>query len=91
MHDFLLAKEIIEELKRVADDKGATKITEVWLEVGNIAIGHDGLPEHAEDVSVENLEFALKSIAKSTVADGAAFHIEKIEGDEWKITEVDGE
>ncbi|MDQ1284347.1 MAG: hypothetical protein QG620_695 [Patescibacteria group bacterium] len=89
MHDFLLAKEIVDELKKIAQEKNLTKVKSVSLEIGQVSLAHDGHPEHTEDISVENLEFGLKSIAKNTPFESTDFKIKKIEGDSWKIVEIE--
>lgn len=89
MHDFILAKEIIDELKNITQEKKLGQIKRVQLEIGQISLAHDGHPEHMEDVSVENLEFGLKSIAKNTPFEGVRFKIERISGEHWKITGIE--
>jgi Zn finger protein HypA/HybF involved in hydrogenase expression len=91
MHDFLLAKEILDELKKIAQEKGLNKIKSVSFEIGSISLAHDGHPEHTEDISLENLEFGLISIAKGTIFEDVEFKIEKVEGDNWKITNIEVE
>jgi Zn finger protein HypA/HybF involved in hydrogenase expression len=89
LHDFLLAKEIVDELKRVVQEKGLNKVKSVSIEVGSISLAHDGYPEHAEDISLENLEFGLKSIVRGTSFENTKFEIKKIKGDNWKITDLE--
>lgn len=89
MHDFLLAKEIVDELKNIAQEKGLNKPKSVSIEIGNISLAHDGHLEHTEDISLSNLEFGLKSIAKGTIFENAEFKMKKIEGDSWKITDIE--
>jgi len=89
LHDFLLAKEIIDELKRIAQEKGLNKIKSVNVEIGSISLAHDGHSEHTEDISLENLEFGLKSIAKGTIFENVEFKIKKVRGDNWKITDIE--
>jgi Zn finger protein HypA/HybF involved in hydrogenase expression len=91
VHDFLLAKEIIDELKSIAQKKGLNKVKSVSVETGSISLAHDGFDEHTEDISLENLEFGLKSIAKGTAFENTEFKINKIEGDNWKITDIEVE
>jgi len=91
MHDFLLAKEIIDELKKIIQEKNLKVVRSVNIEIGMIAMAHDGYEEHAEDISVENLEFGLKSIAKNTILENTEFKIKKAEGNSWKITSIDAE
>ena len=89
MHDFILAKEIIDELRAIMAEKKIDKIKKVNVEIGMISLAHDGHPEHAEDISVENLQFGLKSIAKNTTLEKVEFEIKKVTGDNWKIVEVE--
>jgi Zn finger protein HypA/HybF involved in hydrogenase expression len=89
LHDFLLAKEIIDELKRIAQEKGLNKIKSVNVEIGSISLAHDGHSEHTEDISLESLEFGLKSIAKGTIFENVEFKIKKVRGDNWKITDIE--
>lgn len=85
----MLAKEIIEELEKIIQEKGLNKPKNVRLEIGSIALSHDDMPEHAEDISIENLTFGLESIAKNTLLEGVRFDIKKVPGKNWKITEIE--
>lgn len=89
MHDFLLAKEIVDELKKIASEKNIKNIKKVSLEIGSISLAHDGLGEHMEDISLENLKFGLKSISKNTLFEKAEFEIKKVAGESWRITDVE--
>ncbi|MFZ2976003.1 MAG: hypothetical protein WA055_05260 [Candidatus Moraniibacteriota bacterium] len=89
MHDFLLAKEIIDELKIIAQEKKLENIHSVNVEIGTIALAHDGFEEHTEDISLENLQFGLESIAKNTEFKGTKFNIKKVAGENWRITDVE--
>lgn len=89
MHDFILAKEIIDELKAIMAEKKLEIIKKVNVEIGLISLAHDGHPEHAEDLSVENLQFGLASIAKNTPLEKVEFVVKKVAGDTWKITEIE--
>jgi Zn finger protein HypA/HybF involved in hydrogenase expression len=91
MHDFLLAKEIIDELKSIVQEKKLGHVKAVSLEIGMISLAHDGYSEHTEDISLENLEFGLKSIAKNTDFESVEFKIKKMAGDNWKITGIEVE
>lgn len=91
MHDFLLAKEIIDELKQVVEKKGLPKVKSVKIEIGTVSLAHDGFSEHEEDISVENLEFGLKNISKGTIFEDTGFKIRKIAGTNWKITDIEVE
>jgi Zn finger protein HypA/HybF involved in hydrogenase expression len=89
MHDFILAKEIIDELRAIAKEKGIASIKKVNIEIGMISLAHDGHAEHTEDISVENLQFGLLSIAKNTEFEKSTFIIKKVVGDNWKITDIE--
>jgi Zn finger protein HypA/HybF involved in hydrogenase expression len=89
MHDFILAKEIIDQLKVIATSHQVDKIKKVRIEIGQISLAHDGHPEHVEDISMENLEFGLKAIVKNTPLEGTDFEIEKTNGEHWKITGIE--
>jgi Zn finger protein HypA/HybF involved in hydrogenase expression len=91
MHDFLLAKEIIDELKKIAEEKKLGKIKSVSLEIGTISLAHDGFGEHAEDVTLENLEFGLKSLIRNTPWKGINFKIKKADSQSWKIIDIEVE
>lgn len=89
MHDFLLAKEIIDELKKITQAKKLSDIKSVSVEIGQIVMAHDGHEKHLEDISIENLNFALAGITKGTPFEKTKFHLTKIAGDNWKITSVE--
>jgi len=89
MHDFLLAKEIIDKILEIAKEKKLSKISKVSVEIGQIALAHDGFDEHVEDISIDNLRFGLENIAKNTVLEGAKFDIDKIEGKSYNIVSVE--
>jgi Zn finger protein HypA/HybF involved in hydrogenase expression len=91
MHDFLLAKEIIDEILKVAKEKNVGKIKSVTIEIGSISLAHDGFPEHAEDISVDNLCFGLENIAQNTLLKDTEFEIRKVRGSDWKIINIDVE
>lgn len=91
MHDFLLAKEILDELEKIAEEKKLKNIKKVKIAIGQITMAHDGYPEHMEDISVENLNFGLVNISQNTDFKNTFFEIKKIAGDSWKITNIEVE
>lgn len=91
MHDFLLAKEIVDEILGIVREQKLSKVSKVKVEIGQIALAHDGHEEHVEDISIENLIFGIEGIAKNTILKDTKFDIEKIQGEYWKITEIEGE
>lgn len=88
MHDFILAKQIVDKVLEIAKEKGLKNIKQVDLEVGQIAMAHDGLEEHTHDLSAENIAFNLKAISKGTILSKSKFEIKKVEGDWWKIANI---
>jgi len=88
MHDFLLAKEIIDETLKIAETRNLPEIKGVDVEIGTIALAHDGMAEHAEEIDVDNLIFGLENIAKNTILKNTLFKIKKVAGDNWKITNI---
>jgi Zn finger protein HypA/HybF involved in hydrogenase expression len=91
MHDFMLAKEIVDEVLKIAKEKNLSKINRVSVEIGQIALAHDGHEEHVEDISIENLQFGIDTIAKGTLLENAKFDIIKINGENWKLVGIEGE
>lgn len=89
MHDFLLAKEIVDEVLAIAAEKKLAAIKSVDVEIGTIVLAHDGFDEHTEDIDIENLQFGLESIAKNTMLKNTEFRFKKIQGDDWKITSIE--
>lgn len=92
MHDFLLAKQVVDEVLKVAAENPALagqNIKSVSVEIGSITLAHDGHPEHTEDISIENLQFGLESIAKNTSLNGVKFNIKKTTGESWRITDIE--
>jgi len=88
MHDFLLAKEIIDDVLKIAEEKKLENIKRADIEIGMIALAHNGFSEHAEDINIENLEFGLMSIAKNTILKNTKFNIKKVAGDSWRIINI---
>ena len=88
MHDFILAKEIADKVKEVAQENKLEKISQVVLELGSISLAHDGFDEHVEDISVENLKFGLEEILKQSGFEGIDIKITKVEGDTWKLVSI---
>lgn len=89
MHDFLLAKEIVDEVLKIAFEKNLRDIQSISVSIGNVALAHDGFGKHTEDISLENLQFGLKSIAEKTILKDVRFVIHETDGASWKITEIE--
>jgi Zn finger protein HypA/HybF involved in hydrogenase expression len=91
MHDFLLAKEIVDETLAVVKQQKLSKVNKVSVEIGQIAMAHDGHEEHVEDISEENLQFGIQAASKGTILEKTIFEIKKVHGEHWKLVEMDGE
>jgi len=89
VHDFILAKEIIDELKVIMAEKKLDTLKKVNVEIGLVSLAHDGHPEHTEDISVENLQFGITSIIKNTPLEKVEFAIKKVTSDHWRITDIE--
>jgi len=89
VHDFLLAKQIIDKVLEITQEKKLEQVSKVFLEVGTISMAHDSFDEHPEEINLENLQFGLESIAKDTILKDVKFNIKKTEGDSWKITNIE--
>lgn len=91
MHDFMLAKEIVDDIMKIAKSEKLSHIDSVSLEIGQIALAHDGHDEHVEDISVDNLKFGIKNITKGTILEKTRFNIKKVSGESWHLVSIDGE
>lgn len=85
LHDFLLAKEIVDTVLAKAKENSLKKVSKVVLEIGTISMAHDGFDEHTEDINIDNLEFGLRTISKGTIVEKTKFDISKVEGEHWKL------
>ncbi|MBU0647269.1 hypothetical protein KKC67_02495 [Patescibacteria group bacterium] len=91
MHDFLLAKEIVDTVIQVVNEKSLKNIKSIFLEIGSVSLAHDGFEEHMEDISLENLEFGILNIAKSSILKDVKFNIKKVSGKNWQIVSIETE
>lgn len=94
MHDFLLAKEIIDAVLVIKAEKNIENIAVVSLEIGGASIPHNHHhdhehDEHFDELNLENVQFGLESIAKNTILKDTQFKIKKVAGDNWKITNIE--
>ena len=84
MHDLMLAKEIINELLKIAKNKNLISVKSVSLEIGNVVHG-----DHAKNIDLNNFIFLLKSVTPKYSLNEAVFNIKEITGDNWKITQIE--
>lgn len=90
MHDFLAAKDIINEVLSSAKKNNLKVINKVLIELGNKKYEH-GEHAHIEMINQKNLEFNLKLIAKNTAAEKANFIIKKSDIPDIIVREIEGE
>ena len=76
---------------KIVEEKKLSKVSKVKVELGQIALAHDGHDEHVEDISIENLMFGIEGVSKNTVLKNTEFDIEKVEGEHWKIVSMEAE
>ena len=72
MHELSLCEGIVELLREQAAARDYRRVRTVWLEVGRLS--------HAEPSA---LRFCFDVVAKGTLAEGAALHIDEIDGEAW--------
>ncbi len=84
MHDFHLADQIYKVISDHAEKNNLKKVKKVIIELGSIV-------EHGEEILPENLKFNIKMLAEGTVANGLDVEIQKIDGDNWILKEIEGE
>lgn len=89
MHDILLAKQIITEISKIAKARKLDNIKSVNLEIGSVALAHNNLPEHIDEIDSSNLKFILENMAPEYGLEKAKLDIKKIPGDSWKIREIE--
>lgn len=80
MHDLHLANQIVNLAKEYARKNSFLGIKKIIIALGNIS-------EHNEIISPENLEFNIKLLMGNDVE----VEIEKMEGDGWKLEEIEGD
>lgn len=89
MHDFILAKRIIDQILDIVQKKDLNKIKEVYLEIGAVELSHNNLEKHTEEINLDNLKFGIENISKNTILKNTKFEIKKIGGKNWKIKSIE--
>jgi Zn finger protein HypA/HybF involved in hydrogenase expression len=77
MHDFHLAKQIVEIAKRYAKKNGLERIDQIVLELGE-------LTEHGENIKPENLKYNINLLLPCKIK------VKKVKGDVWKLVNIEG-
>jgi len=94
MHDFLLAKEIVDAVLQISKEKNIENIKVVSLEIGGASIPHDHQhnhehDEHFDELNLENVRFGIESITKDTILKNTKFEIKKVVGGNWRIVDIE--
>lgn len=85
MHDFYLAKEILDLVLKQAQKNKLRKLSRVILSLGKFI-------EHDEEILPENLRQNFQLLAKDTIASEAELVINKINKvGVWCLEEIEGE
>ena len=66
MHELSLATSVVEYLQRLASEQGMARISEIQLEIGDIA-----------HIDPRQLRYSLTMVSKDTVVEGAKVHIRR--------------
>ena len=70
MHEFSMASQIVEKVKEAAEKRGAKRVKEVELQVGELTLlNHD------------QLRFSYQILAKGTILEGSKLIIHSLEGE----------
>jgi len=84
MHDFLLAKKIMEVIRKYTKENHLKSVSQINLEIGKIR-------EHSEDLKINNLKFNLKLLGKGFLTKKVKIKIKRIKKDSWRLTGITGE
>ncbi len=84
MHDFHLADQIFHTILDYAEKNHLKKVTKAVIELGSIV-------EHGEEILAENLIFNIKMLAQGGLAAGLDVRVDKINGDNWILKEIEGD
>ncbi len=72
MHEMSLAEGVLQLIEDAAQREGFTRVTGVWLEIGQLAA-----------VEPEALRFCFDAVTRSSVAEGAKLEIVDLHGQGW--------
>jgi Zn finger protein HypA/HybF involved in hydrogenase expression len=84
MHDLHAADQILKLVLEKANDNKLLQVKKITIEIGSVV-------EHGEEINPENLVFNLKLLAENTPAQGAEISIKKVEGNTWRLVEIEGD
>ena len=72
MHEMALAESVLELVEATARRNGASRVTDVRLEIGTLS-----------SVEPEALTFCFDAVTRNSLADGATLTIERVPGTAW--------
>ena len=72
MHEMSLAEGIVQLVEEAARTDGCSKVTTVWLEIGQLAA-----------VEIESLRFCFDAVTRDGIAEGARLEIIETPGQGW--------
>ncbi len=84
MHDLHAADQILKLVLTQANAHGLLKVKGIVVELGSMV-------EHGEEINPDNLIFNLKLLAKNTPAEAMTITINKVQGHNWKLVEIEGD
>ncbi len=84
MHDFYLAKEILDQVLSVAKEHHLKKVNQAIIKLGRFI-------EHDEEILPANLKNNFQLLAKNTIAQDAKLIIKKLaKNNHWELVEIEG-
>lgn len=84
MHDFYLAKEILETVIKQAKKNNLKIISKIIIDLGKFV-------EHNEKILPKNLKQNFQLLAKNTIAEKAKLEINQInQPNVWQLEEIEG-
>jgi len=84
MHDLHAADQILKLVLEKAIENKLLQVKKIVIELGSMV-------EHGQDLNADNLAFNIKLLAQSTLAKGTEVIIKKVEGNSWKLVEIEGD
>lgn len=72
MHEISLCYSALELIEQQARQHGATRVTEVWLEIGALSC-----------IEEDALRFCFASVCRQTMAEGCQLHIRVLPAQAW--------
>lgn len=72
MHEMSLAEGVLQLIEDAARKEGFSRVTTVWLEIGQLA-----------GVEVEAMKFCFDAVVRDSIADGAKLEIVATPGSGW--------